>query len=77
MTELSTTVQNSSDEELKPCPFCGTVPKVVKRNTPVYPYTIDHGPGPMDYQCLLDYMVLGDYSSEEKAIRHWNRRVGE
>ena len=62
---------------LKPCPFCGTVPTVVKRNIPVYPYAIDHGPGRDDYQCLMDYMVLGDYSSEEKAIRHWNRRVGD
>ena len=67
-------------EELKPCPFCGTVPKVVKRNNSVfssYHFVIDHGPGRADYQCVLDYMTFGDYSTEEKAIRHWNTRVNE
>ena len=67
-------------EELKPCPFCGTVPKMVKRNNSVfssYHFVIDHGPGRADYQCVLDYMTFGDYSTEEKAIRHWNRRVQE
>lgn len=62
---------------LKPCPFCGTIPKVIKRNVKLWPYAIDHGDGPLDYQCPLDYLLLVDYSSEEKAISHWNRRWPE
>lgn len=64
-------------EELKPCPFCGTIPKIIKRNVMLYPYAIDHGDGLLDYQCPLDWMVFADYSTEEKAINHWNRRYEE
>lgn len=63
--------------ELKPCPFCGTIPRVIKKDRPIYPYAIDHGIGQVDYMCPMEWVVIGGYSSEEKAIAHWNRRVEE
>jgi len=62
---------------LKPCPFCGAIPKVIERVGMRYPWAIDHGAGRLDYQCPLDYLVLTDYSSEDRAINHWNRRWPE
>ena len=63
--------------ELKPCPFCGCIPRVIERAGMCFPWAIDHGAGRLDYHCPLDYLVLTNYSSEDRAISHWNRRASE
>ena len=75
MTELVTTLQNSSDEELKPCPFCGAdvqlrnvIPRMYRGDL----YCINHP----SKGCIM----YGDsmyFNTEEDAIYFWNRRVNE
>ena len=72
MTELSTTVQNSSDEELKPCPFCGSTKIYVYVPTM---YEIGNDASVNCENPLCGAEVRGESSKE--AIAKWNRRVGE
>jgi len=68
MTELSTTVQNSSDEELKPCPFCG-------EESPYYlcDDTGEHILCPNCLNELRSQVVIG----KDALVKEWNRRVSE
>ena len=70
MTELFKTLQNSSDEELKPCPFCGSE-------------DIQHSYGQIDGN-VRGYTILCrdcgyhvEDCEDESAVEKWNRRVSE
>lgn len=58
-----------SDIPLKPCPFCGgkAIPQKVK--------------GDFDYPCNIFChdcsAIKGGYSTIEKAIESWNRRMND
>lgn len=75
MTELFTTVQNSSDEELKPCPFCG--------GKPVTDFERDTAHGLIgdiiswSIYCTECYAELFSNESSEDVVEKWNRRVSE
>ena len=72
MTELSTTVQNSSDEELEPCPICGKSDsiEVYHRKTRIFgrdKWRIQCGA----YGCYDAHTARG--RTYEKALERWNR----
>lgn len=72
MTELVATVQNSSDEELKPCPFCGS--EDVREFTPSA-YEIGDG---AEVRCQNPLCEAGVHGNTIKVARaKWNRRVKE
>lgn len=72
MTELFTTVQNSSDEELKPCPFCGWDVRIERLPTGFV--TIEH---PDDVECILNAMDSMWWGDTERFIKEWNKRASE
>ena len=58
-------LQNSSDEELLPCPFCGY-------KAPVHETSNHHD----IIRCSLCGLFVGDAFSD-KVVAKWNRRVKE
>jgi len=73
MTELVTTVQNSSDEELLPCPFCGgDVELRDEMDGRDETYAIHCN------RCHMHFakFVWREYG-ENIVIKQWNRRVKE
>jgi len=74
MTELVKTVQNSSNEELKPCPFCG-YEKIRIYESDYGEYQIFH-PITSTFSCPLDGWQ-NRYDDRNRLIMEWNRRVKE
>ena len=56
--------------ELKPCPFCGSTPRIIenKLNLKHIIYAVE---------CDLDNhtVMFGWFDSEDEAIEAWNRRI--
>ena len=71
MTELFTTVQNPSDEELKPCPFCGSPAHIYAKQ--------GKSKGWYDVGCSkFGCISMGQsFRSAEEATEAWNRRAKE
>lgn len=63
-----------SDEELKPCPFCGkdVELKHYKANGNDWWYVMC-----TNCRIAIDPMMWNDHVSKEEAIEIWNRRVKE
>lgn len=59
--------------EIRPCPFCGGKGKII--------HTIKELGGTSTITCEMcgakteDYIISFKYSSDEKAIKAWNRRT--
>ena len=62
MTELFKTLQNSSNEELKPCPFCGASGELAKLR-------LGH-----QVQCTKCLAIMLR-TNDDDAIDNWNERV--
>lgn len=60
--------------ELKPCPFCGSKPKLAGAYTieGVTAWAVYCGKTPSDFFCGAQITSI---ESEEKAVEAWNRRV--
>ena len=73
MTELVTTLQNSSDEGLKPCPFCGgNAVKAVCHKNP------DNYDGAEFWVvCTKCHIKTNRSLDEDEPVDLWNRRVNE
>lgn len=76
MTELVKTIQNSSDEELLPCPFCG--------GNPIEDFEREELGGDKvgriinwSVYCTKCYAGVFSCESQEDAQEKWNRRVKE
>jgi len=72
MTELFTTVHNSSNEELKPCPFCGGNVKIERNSVGIV--EIEHID---DGECILNVLDSFWVGELEIFIDGWNRRARE
>lgn len=59
-------------EELKPCPFCGTIPKVIE-DISFHDYFVSC----YNKKCPLDAVYTDDYKSKKQAIKAWNTRSQE
>ena len=66
-----------SEIKLKPCPFCGCIPKIVKYiETPIHGLRerkIYFSPECVNEECVI-YRRENSFSSEEEAAEAWNRR---
>lgn len=72
MTELFKTRQNSSNEELKPCPFCGMTVHWDDSDGIIHDKVIAN--------CIVDLVRPMDSNSnlpKEFWIKRWNWRVSE
>ena len=58
-----------SEEELKPCPFCGGEAELEMVNGMAYRPKIKH-----DFNCYLHGYTFSCYFNKEKAIKAWNTR---
>lgn len=56
-------------DELKKCPFCGAKAEII--NTPSFSVVVCYGCGAQTFPYLFD----PETSSQEKAIKAWNRRI--
>lgn len=76
MTELVTTLHNSSNGELKPCPFCGCEVDCRESIEGMmycgWAIKGDHAEG-----CMMKILFAVGVSSKEGLISKWNRRVKE
>jgi len=71
MTELFTAVQNSSDEELKPCPFCGSSDVRMREITDYCHFAFK---GIFCDGCSTFHVA---WISDKNRIESWNRRAKE
>jgi len=58
-----------SNEKLKPCPFCGTIPSVRTSTSGRY-YVMCH-----EEKCLMHVVTSTYYVKPESAIAAWNKRT--
>ena len=65
-----------TNEELKPCPFCGKPVDMYK-----YDYNEYNEQGIQGHEvgfviiCFDCHIDMGEYNTEEEAIKAWNRRA--
>ncbi len=66
-------------EELKPCPFCGTIPILGAYKPPLLRPSCNHLYCVVCYECDMmfgwDVDYGGRFDTEEQAIEAWNRRT--
>lgn len=60
-----------SDEELKPCPFCGGKAEIIIFSAEYGTVTV----GCTNEEC--DITMGKAFFTDEEAIQHWNRRVND
>ena len=61
--------------ELKPCPFCGAMPRIVKFHNRFYDRLSIHQV--MCFSCCTKPKFFGRGITEQRAIEAWNRRAGD
>lgn len=57
-------------DELKPCPFCGEIPRITHSSSGYTPINIECG----TVYCFLHSGSALAYNTEEEAIEEWNTR---
>ena len=57
--------------ELKPCPWCGETPKVLRLN---FTDSIEYGVACLNMSCSIKPCSGCFDTTEEEAIEHWNTR---
>lgn len=60
--------------ELKPCPFCGAMPRMVTLKHTYSTYLVYQV---MCFSCITKPKFFGRGSTKQRAIEAWNRRVSD
>lgn len=58
--------------QLKPCPFCGSVATINHKEV-LETWIVECS----NFDCPASYMIGNDYDTEEEAVIVWNSRIYE